>query len=45
MEWVWIFIAICAFSGQLWAFRCFQQLQKLRVEIEKMRRSGEGVLG
>jgi hypothetical protein len=36
-----IFIAICAFCGQLWAFRCYQELQKLRVEFENMRRSGE----
>jgi hypothetical protein len=41
MEWIWVFIAICAFCGQAWAFRCCQELRKLRAEIEAMRRSGE----
>jgi hypothetical protein len=38
--WVLIFIAFCAFAGQAWAFRCCQELRKVRAELEAMRRSG-----
>ena len=43
MEWVWVFIAVYAFTGQVWAFRCCKELRKLRAEVEAMRRSGESL--
>jgi hypothetical protein len=41
MEWVWVFIAICTFAGQVWAFRCWQELRKLSAELDKVKRSEE----
>ena len=43
MELVWLFIAVCAFSGQVWAFRCCQELRKLRDEVAALRRSDGGL--
>jgi hypothetical protein len=34
-----VFIAVCAFTGQLWAYRCCQELRRIRARLE--RASGE----